>query len=77
MSESQRLQGYSNLPEAEAQLQKKEPATRNSEPCQVEKASIYKRILRWRRYLILVLTPIVLMPIPVAIPGKVSEAITG
>ena len=75
MSESDRARGYSNLPETETQLQNPEEAVTEGDACQVRKPSLCKRILRWRRYLMLVLTPISLMPIPIAIPGKVSKAV--
>ena len=78
MSETGRARGYSNLPEIETKVQEAEsetPAISYGEPYanQVTNTSRLKRILRWRKYLILVLTPILLMPIPIAIPGKVSS----
>ena len=34
-------------------------------------ASVTKTLLRWRRYLILLLTPLLLAPLPIAVPGSV------
>ena len=71
MAELGRERGYSSLPELEAQLQQP-PGQAHDEPTQVKTTSVLKRILRWRKYLILALTPILLMPIPIAISGTVS-----
>ena len=43
------------------------------EQLQVKKTSLFKRISRWRKYIILILTPILLMPIPIAVKGTVRE----
>lgn len=79
MTESGRTR-YSNLPEADAHIQEHttsapeisydEPKYKQQRPEQ--KPSMLKRILTWRKYLILVLTPILLLPIPIAITGTVS-----
>lgn len=45
----------------------------HSEPLQVKQASLLKRILKWRKYLILILTPILLMPLPIAVKGTVRN----
>lgn len=67
MAELGRERGYSSLTELQ---QSSEPAY--DEPTHVKTTSVLKRILRWRKYLILALTPILLMPIPIAISGTVS-----
>ena len=78
MTETGRARGYSNLPEtAETEAQPQRPETPTiisySEPDQVKNTSMLKRILKWRKYIILLLTPILLMPIPIAISGTVSS----
>ena len=68
MTERGNLPGYSNLqakmegsdPGGEAALVKNMPT------------STLKLLLIWKKYLILVLTPIFLMPIPISISGTVS-----
>ena len=80
MNEGVRLGGYSNLErEHEAEkLQQSDsmasPTTSPSEPNQATNISLCKRLLTWRKYLILVLTPIILMPVPIAIPGTVCTS---
>lgn len=73
MTETGRGRGYSNLELDTTQLQEPDqasPTISYGEPDQVKQnTSLCKQILRWRKYLILVLTPILLMPIPIAIPG--------
>lgn len=72
MSESERRQiGYNSLLEADGQKQPSE--TTNSEPVEANNISLSKRILICRRYLILILTPILLMPLPIAVPGRVRR----
>lgn len=72
MSESERRQiGYNSLLEADGQNQSSEAT--NSEPVQASNISLCKRIVIWRRYLILILTPILLMPLPIAVPGRVRR----
>ena len=71
----QSVRGYSNLDQS--------PPVENGSPnlsyrgdreqLQVKKTSLFKRILRWRKYVILILTPILLMPIPIAVKGTVRE----
>ena len=78
MAEHQRDRGYSHLEETEAKPLATENGSPNlsyrgdREPLQVKKPSLFKRILRWRKYIILILTPILLMPIPIAVKGTVS-----
>ena len=73
-----RGRGYSYLEETET---KPPPTTTGSpdlpylEPLRVKNPSLPKRILRWRKYLILILTPILLMPLPIAVQGKVRAVI--
>lgn len=70
MSESERRQiGYNSLLEADGQNQSSEAT--NNEPVQANNISLCKRIVIWRRYLILILTPILLIPLPIAVPGRV------
>ncbi|XP_078363499.1 solute carrier family 13 member 2-like [Oculina patagonica] len=75
MTEFERERGYSHLEDTEAKHQPTETGSPNlsyrgdREPLQVKKTSLLKRILRWRKYLILILTPILLMPIPIAVGG--------
>lgn len=72
MNESERRQiGYNSLLEADGQNQSSEAT--NSEPVQANNISLCKRIVIWRRYLILILTPILLMPLPIAVPGRVRR----
>ena len=63
--------GYSNLSRVQSTIEDSEP---EDEQIQVESmpTATLQRILIWRRYLILVLTPILLMPIPIAVSGTVS-----
>lgn len=65
MTERGNLPGYSNL---QAKMEGSDP---DGEPAPVKNmpASTLKLLLIWNKYLILVLTPIFLMPIPIAISG--------
>ena len=76
MTETGQGRGYSNQELDTTQLQEPDqasPTISYGEPDQVKQnTSLCKQILRWRKYLILVLTPILLMPIPIAIPGTVG-----
>ncbi|KAJ7387108.1 Solute carrier 13 [Desmophyllum pertusum] len=71
MNES--VDGYSNLEDGETKPLPTETGSPHlsyrEQPLQVKRPSLLKRILRWRKYLILVLTPILLMPIPIAVKG--------
>ena len=40
-----------------------------------ENTSVAKTLLRWRKYLILLLTPLLLAPLPVAVPGPVRLSV--
>lgn len=81
MTDSERDRGYSYLEETEAKplptdstdngSPKISYRMHHSEPLQ--KASLFKRILKWRKYLILILTPILLMPLPIAVKGTVRN----
>ena len=62
-----RGRGYSYLEETET----KPPPTTTGSPDLSYREPLLKRILRWRKYLILILTPILLMPLPIAVQGKV------
>ena len=80
MNEGVRLGGYSYL-EREHEADKLQqydsmasPTTSSIEPNQATNISLCKRLLTWRKYLILALTPIILMPIPIAIPGTVCTS---
>ena len=68
MIERGNLPGYSNL---QAKMEGSDPG---GEPTPVKNmpSSTLKLLLIWKKYLILVLTPIFLMPIPIAISGTVS-----
>lgn len=68
MTERGNLPGYSNL---QAKMEGSDP---DGEPAPVKNmpTSTLKLLLIWNKYLILVLTPIFLMPIPIAISGTVS-----
>jgi len=78
MTDSGRDRGYSYLEGTEA---KPSPTDNGSpkishrfdhdEPFQVKQPSLFKRILKWRKYLILIMTPILLMPLPIAVEGTV------
>ena len=78
MTEYERDRGYSYLEETEAKPLPTENGSPNlsyrgdRESLEEKKASLFMRILRWRKYLILILTPILLMPIPIAVEGTVS-----
>ena len=78
MAEYERGRGYSSLDEGSGET-KPLPAESGSpnlsyrDRPQVKEVSLLKRILKWRKYLILVLTPILLMPIPIAIEGTVRK----
>ena len=67
MAEYERGRGYSSLEDVSGS-----PNLSFDEQPQVAKVSLLERILTWRKYLILVLTPILLMPIAIAIEGTVS-----
>lgn len=76
MSESadKRARGYSNLEETETKPFTDEAGFSNvsyREPVKVKQVSLLKRILRWRKYIILIMTPILLMPLPIAVKGTV------
>ena len=74
MTEFERERGYSHLEETEAKPLPAETGSPNSsyrEPLQMKNPSLAKRVLRWRKYIILILTPILLMPIPIAVKGTV------
>lgn len=80
MTEYERDRGYSYLEETEAKPLPTDNGSPNisyrgdrGEPLQVKQASLFKRILRWRKYLILILTPILLMPLPIAVKGTVRN----
>lgn len=64
MTEYERGRGYSSLEDVSGS-----PNLSFDEQPQVAKVSLLERILTWRKYLILVLTPILLMPIAIAIEG--------
>lgn len=64
MAEYERGRGYSSLEDVSGS-----PNLSFDEQPQVAKVSLLERILTWRKYLILVLTPILLMPIAIAIEG--------
>lgn len=80
MTDHERDRGYSYLEETEA---KPLPTDNGSpyishrgdhrEPLPVKQDSLFKRILKWRKYLILILTPILLMPLPIAVEGTVRH----
>ena len=40
-----------------------------------ENTSVAKTLLRWRKYLILLLTPLLLAPLPIAVPGSVRLSV--
>lgn len=67
MAEYERGRGYSSLEDVSGS-----PNLSFDEQPQAAKVSLLERILTWRKYLILVLTPILLMPIAIAIEGTVS-----
>ena len=67
MAEYERGRGYSSLEDVSGS-----PNLSFDEQPQMAKVSLLERILTWRKYLILVLTPILLMPIAIAIEGTVS-----
>ena len=85
MTDSERDRGYSYLEETEAKPSPTEATDstdstdngspkisyrmHHSEP--LRKTSLFRRILKWRKYLILILTPILLMPLPIAVKGTV------
>lgn len=67
MAEYERGRGYSSLEDVSGS-----PNLSFDEQPQMAKVSLLERILTWRKYLILVLAPILLMPIAIAIEGTVS-----
>ena len=80
MTDPGRDRGYSYLEDTEAKpLSTNNGSPRIShrvvhgEPLQVKQPSLFKRILNWRKYLILIMTPILLMPLPIAVDGTVSN----
>ena len=40
---------------------------------QRKNTSVVKSLMKWRKYLILLLTPILLMPLPIAVPSSVRS----
>lgn len=78
MSESDgRPGGYSNLQEAETKPFTEEsdrPNENCKEPVKAKRVPFLKRILAWRKYIILIMTPILLMPLPIAVRGTVRYA---
>ncbi|PFX31726.1 Solute carrier family 13 member 2 [Stylophora pistillata] len=80
MSESdERPEGYSNLDEADTKPFTEEsgrPGEYSQEPVTVnqwKRVPLLKRILTWRKYIILIMTPILLMPLPIAVKGTESR----
>ena len=77
MTDHERVRGYSYLEETEAKPLPTDSGSPkisyrgdHSEP-PVKQASLFERILKWRKYIILILTPILLMPLPIAVKGTV------
>ncbi|RMX39294.1 hypothetical protein pdam_00021691 [Pocillopora damicornis] len=79
MSESDgRPGGYSNLQEAETKPFTEEsdrPNENCKEPVKAKRVPFLKRILAWRKYIILIMTPILLMPLPIAVRGTHARSI--
>lgn len=83
MTDHERDRGYSYLEETEAKPLPTDNGSPNSpnisfrgyhrEPLPGKQDSLFKRILKWRKYLILILTPILLMPLPIAVQGTVRH----
>ena len=63
---------YSNLATEDVKPGEEEARSTDRGPVtQMKMPSLFKQILLWKTYLILILTPFLLMPIPIAIPGSV------
>ena len=76
MTECERVGGYNLLEETEEKPLPAETGSPNlsyREPLQVKKSSLAERVLRWRKYIILILTPVLLIPIPITVKGTVRE----
>ena len=80
MTDPGRDRGYSYLEETGAKPLPTDNGSPNlsyrvdhGEPLRGKQLSLFKRILKWRKYLILILTPILLMPLPIAVEGTVRD----